>query len=103
MSPTGDILIGSIAAAIGMSITFLARCAPLVRLGDDRNGFGMVGLLLAWVLAPIAAVIIEMAVSRSREYEADESGATLSRDPDALAGALPSSRHRPGRSRRRRA
>jgi heat shock protein HtpX len=83
-----DILIGSIAAAIGMSITFLARFALWFGSGDDRNGIGIVGLLLAWVLAPIAAAIIQMAVSRSREYQADESGAILSRDPDALASAL---------------
>jgi len=81
-----DILIGSIAAAIGMSITFLARFALWFGSGDERNG--IVGLLLAWVLAPIAAAIIQMAVSRSREYQADESGAILSRDPDALASAL---------------
>ena len=83
-----DILIGSVAAAIGMSITFLARFALWFGAGDDRNGIGIVGLLLAWVLAPIAAAIIQMAVSRSREYQADESGAILSRDPDALASAL---------------
>jgi len=82
-----DILIGSIAAAIGMSITFLARFAFWFG-GDDRGGGGILGLLLAWVLAPIAAAIIQMAVSRSREYQADESGAILSRDPDALASAL---------------
>jgi heat shock protein HtpX len=84
-----DILISSVAAAIGMSITFLARFALWFGGGDDReNSFGIFGLLLAWVLAPIAAAIIQMAVSRSREYQADESGAILSRDPDALASAL---------------
>ncbi|HJS25962.1 MAG TPA: zinc metalloprotease HtpX [Actinomycetota bacterium] len=84
-----DILISSVAAAIGMSITFLARFALWFGGGDDReNSFGILGLLLAWVLAPIAAAIIQMAVSRSREYQADESGAILSRDPDALASAL---------------
>jgi heat shock protein HtpX len=84
-----DILISSVAAAIGMSITFLARFALWSGGGDDReNSFGIFGLLLAWVLAPIAAAIIQMAVSRSREYQADESGAILSRDPDALASAL---------------
>jgi heat shock protein HtpX len=85
-----DILISSIAAAIGMSITFLARFALFFGGGDDRNGspFGMFGLLFAWLLAPIAATIIQMAVSRSREYQADESGALLSHDPEALASAL---------------
>jgi heat shock protein HtpX len=84
-----DILISSIAAAIGMSITFLARFALWFGGGDDReNAFGVFGLLFAWILAPIAAAIIQMAVSRSREYQADESGAILSRDPDALASAL---------------
>jgi heat shock protein HtpX len=83
-----DILIGSVAAAIGMSITFLARFALWFGGGNDRNGVGMIGILMAWVLAPIAAAIIQMAVSRSREYQADESGAILSSDPDALASAL---------------
>jgi heat shock protein HtpX len=85
-----DILISSIAAGIGMSITFLARFALFFGGGDDRNGspFGVFGLLLAWILAPIAAAIIQMAVSRSREYQADESGALLSHDPHALASAL---------------
>ncbi len=85
-----DILVGSIAAAIGTAITFLARMA--IWFGgarDDRdNAFGPFALLIAWLLAPLAAALIQMAVSRSREYQADESGALLSRDPEALASAL---------------
>ncbi|HWL90377.1 MAG TPA: zinc metalloprotease HtpX [Actinomycetota bacterium] len=82
-----DILISSIAAAIGMSITFLARFAFFFG-GDNDRGGNIFALLLAWILAPIAAMLIQMAVTRSREYQADESGAFLSRDPDALASAL---------------
>jgi heat shock protein HtpX len=83
-----DILISSIAAAIGMSITFLARFAFFFGGSDDEGGGNILTLLLAWILAPIAALLIQMAVTRSREYQADESGAFLSRDPDALASAL---------------
>jgi heat shock protein HtpX len=85
-----DILIGSVAAAIGMSITFLARFAFFFGgARDDRdNAFGPFAMLIAWILAPIAAALIQMAVSRSREYQADESGAYLSHDPEALASAL---------------
>jgi heat shock protein HtpX len=84
-----DILIGSIAAAIGMSIVLLSRFAFFFGGGDDRdNNFGLIGMLIAWILAPIAAAVIQMAVSRSREYQADESGAYLSQDPEALASAL---------------
>ena len=81
-----DILIGSIAAAIGMSITFLARFGLF--FGERPRGRRASGILLAWILAPIAAAMIQMAVSRSREYQADESGAYLSKDPEALASAL---------------
>jgi heat shock protein HtpX len=83
-----DILISSIAAAIGMSITFLARFALFFGGGDDNRGGNPIALLAAWLLAPIAALLIQMAVTRSREYQADESGAFLSRDPDSLASAL---------------
>ncbi len=85
-----DILVGSIAAAIGTAITFLARMAFWFGGSrDDRESpFGPFALLFAWILAPIAALLIQMAVSRSREYQADESGALLSRDPEALASAL---------------
>src|SRR5438067_1382585 len=85
-----DILIGSIAAGIGMAITFLARFAFFFGGGSDRenNSFGPFAFLIAWILAPLAAAIIQMAVSRSREWQADESGAYLSHDPEALASAL---------------
>jgi heat shock protein HtpX len=84
-----DILIGSIAAGIGMAITFLARFAFFFGGSDERNNpLGPFAFLIAWILAPIAAAIIQMAVSRSREYQADESGAYLSHDPEALASAL---------------
>ena len=84
-----DILISSIASGIGMSITFLARFALFFGGGNDRNNpLGAFGVLFAWILAPIAAAIIQMAVSRSREYQADESGAILAHDPEALASAL---------------
>jgi len=84
-----DILIGSIAAGIATSIVFIARMAFWFGSGDDRNNpLGVVGMLLALILAPLAAGLIQMAVSRSREYQADESGAYLSRDPESLANAL---------------
>jgi heat shock protein HtpX len=82
-----DILIGSIAAGIGTSISFIAQFALFFGGGDDE-GVNPLFLLLAWIVAPIAAGIIQMAVSRSREYQADETGAYLSKDPRSLASAL---------------
>ena len=81
-----DILVSSIAAAIGTSISYLAWMA--LWFGGDDDGANPIVLLAAWVLAPIAAGLIQMAVSRSREFQADESGAFLSQDPKALASAL---------------
>src|SRR6188508_517358 len=73
-----DILIGSVAAAVALGITFLARMvmwASIFGGGDrDRNVFGELALI---ILAPIAAMMLQMALSRSREYEADRSGAEL--------------------------
>jgi len=83
-----DILIGSIAAGIATSITFLARFAFFFGGSDDNRGANPIAMLLAWILAPLAAVLIQLAVTRSREYQADESGAYLSHDPSALASAL---------------
>jgi heat shock protein HtpX len=84
-----DILIGSIAAGIAMSITFIARMAFFFGGGNDRNSqLGPFAMLAAWILAPIAAAMIQLAVSRSREFQADQSGAQLSHDPLSLANAL---------------
>jgi len=82
-----DIAISSIAAAIGTAITWIAYAAFWFGGSDDEGGNPLIGLL-AVILAPIAAGIIQMAVSRSREYQADESGAQLIHDPEALATAL---------------
>ena len=82
-----DILVASVAAAIGTSISYLAMMAFWFG-GDDDDGGSPIVLLVAWIFAPLAAGLIQMAVSRSREFQADESGALLSDDPDALASAL---------------
>ena len=84
-----DILISSIAATIAGAITYLARFGFFFGgMGDrdDRRGAG--GSLLMLILAPIAAVLIQLAVSRSREYQADETGAHFTGNPYALASAL---------------
>src|SRR5438105_1895549 len=71
-----DILIGSIAAGIAMSITFIARFALFFGSGDERNNpFGPFAFLIAWILAPPAPVAIQAAVSRPREAPAAESAA----------------------------
>src|SRR6184192_1083168 len=84
-----DILISSIAATIAGAITFLARFGLFFGGGDrnERRGGGM-GALLMLILAPIAAFLIQLAVSRSREYQADETGAHFTGNPYALASAL---------------
>src|SRR4051812_33704420 len=84
-----DILISSIAATIAGAITFLARFGMFFGVGDrdERRGGGMGGLVML-IVAPIAAVLIQLAVSRSREYQADETGAHSTGNPYALASAL---------------
>jgi heat shock protein HtpX len=89
-----DILIGSIAATLAGAIVMLANMAQWAaifgggRSDDDEGGGGIVGLILMAVLAPLAATIIQMAISRSREYMADDGGARISGKPYGLAGAL---------------
>jgi heat shock protein HtpX len=86
-----DILIGSVAAAVAMGITFVARIAMFGAIfggGDDDEGGNIIGLLLLVILAPIAAMLIQMALSRSREYEADHDGAALLGNGEPLARAL---------------
>jgi heat shock protein HtpX len=89
-----DILISSVAATIAGAITFLASIARFGAIfggmgsRDDDRGGNPLGLLFMAILAPIAAMVIQMAVSRSREYAADATGAEMAGNPYGLAHAL---------------
>ncbi len=88
-----DILISSIAATIAGAITYLAHMAQWAAIfggGRDRDeeGGGAIGMLAMAIIAPLAAMLIQMAISRSREYGADKGGAEISGNPLYLAGAL---------------
>ena len=90
-----DILISSIAATLAGAITYIARMGYWASLfggygsRDDRDrGGGGIGALLMLILAPFAAMLIQLAVSRSREYQADQTGAHFTGNPYALASAL---------------
>lgn len=85
-----DILVSTIAATLVGSITFIAHMAGWAAMfgrGNDRGGSGLGGLILI-ILSPIIAMLLQMAVSRSREYMADSGGAKISGNPMALATAL---------------
>ena len=89
-----DILISTIVAVLAGAITLLAQIGQFGlfwgggRDDEEQNPLGMIGVLLFVILGPLAALLIQLAISRSREYEADHTGAEVSHDPLALAGAL---------------
>jgi len=90
----GDMLIGSIAATLAGAIVMLANMAQWAAIfggasrDDEEGGGGTIGLILMAILAPLAAAIIQMSISRSREYLADAGGARVSGKPYGLASAL---------------
>ena len=89
-----DILIGSIAATLAGAVMMLASMArwSLIFGGGQRDerdgGSNAIGLLVTVIVAPIAAMLIQLAISRSREFQADATGARVCRNPEALASAL---------------
>ncbi len=89
-----DILTSSVAAAFAGMITSVAQFMMFFGGGDDRRGGGNPLAMLAMVfLAPFAAMVVQLAISRTREYDADEDGARLTGDPLALASALAKLEH----------
>lgn len=86
-----DILIASVAATVAAALSFLVRLSMWTSFGDDRrsnNAISGIIFLISIILAPLAAMVIQMAISRSREYEADHDGAEMTGSPLALARAL---------------
>ena len=89
-----DILIGSIAATMAGAIMILASMARWSAIfgggsrDEEGGGMGMIGLIAMSILAPMAAMLIQMAISRSREYLADATGAQIAGNPEGLANAL---------------
>jgi heat shock protein HtpX len=83
-----DTLTMTITATIAGAISMLAQFGMFFRGGGRNNNLGIVGTVLMLILAPLAAMIVQMAISRTREYVADNLGARISGNPDALASAL---------------
>src|SRR4249919_221005 len=82
-----DILLTSVVATIASAITWIGYMVLWVG-GDSNSPLGIIGPLLLWILAPISAAIIQMAISRQREYSADATGAEICGNPESLASAL---------------
>lgn len=82
-----DILIQSVAATIGGAITYLAYMLMWFG-GDDESPFGLIGALALVILAPVAASLIQLSISRQREFSADATGAQITGNPESLASAL---------------
>ena len=83
-----DILTTSVASAIGGAITYLGYMLLWFGGEDDESPLGLIASLALVILAPIAATIIQLAISRQREYSADATGAEISGNPESLASAL---------------
>ncbi|HJO04019.1 MAG TPA: zinc metalloprotease HtpX [Acidobacteriota bacterium] len=91
-----DILVSSIAATMAGAITMMARMVGYAAMfggGRDRDGGGALGALAMMIVAPLAAVVIQMAVSRTREYKADATGARIVGHPHGLMSALQKLEH----------
>ncbi len=104
-----DVLVSSVAAALASAVTSIANLVQLSALfggggrdEDGDDGVSPAGSLLAALVAPLAATVVQLGISRSREYLADEAGARISADPEALASALEKlafrAEHVPGRT-----
>lgn len=83
-----DILVGSLAAVLAQAIMFISHMAIYIMPRDEEDRPNPIVGILIYILGPIAATLLQMALSRSREYQADEYAAHLTGRPDALAGAL---------------
>lgn len=88
-----DILIGTVAATIAGALTYLAHMAQWAMIfgggrSDDDEGGNPIAAIVMMIVAPLAAMLIQMAISRSREFQADKGGASIAGTPMGLAGAL---------------
>jgi heat shock protein HtpX len=85
-----DILVSTVAATLAGAISYVAQIGyfSMYGGGDERGAGSIIGLILIVVFAPLAALMIRMAISRSREYRADRYGAVLTKNPEGLASAL---------------